>query len=321
MRRLVGLLALVSGVAHAEAPAVDAADLLHRMAVAARELSYSGTYSYVRGDYSETTRVTHHGDSGGGVGHFETLSGKPREIVRVGQDVTWYMHDSRVVRSERQSFRRFFPELMPPERVRTISQFYEVTRGGTDRVAGIECINLQLTPKDAFRYRQNICVEPKTLLPLRATTVNERQDRLETFTFSQVQVPAKVEASDLRAKAGDVTDWAQESAAQNIDPASSAWFFRELPAGFSVVSETQRSLPGRPAPVIHKVLSDGMVWVSVFIEPLTNSPAMGRGLAQQGGASAYSRPVGNHHVTVVGLVPVPTLVLIGGALNPRGAQP
>lgn len=321
MRRVVGLLALVSGVASAEAPPGDAVEMLQRVAVAARELSYAGTYSYVRGDYSETTRVTHHGDAGGGVGHFETLSGKPREIVRVGQDVTWYMHDSRVVRSERQSFRRFFPELMPPERVRTISQFYEVTRGGTDRVAGIECINLQLTPKDAFRYRQNICVEPKTLLPLRATTVNERQDRLETFTFSQVQVPAKVEASDLRAKAGDVTDWAQESAAQNIDPASSAWFFRELPAGFSVVSETQRSLPGRPAPVIHKVLSDGMVWVSVFIEPLTNSPAMGRGLAQQGGASAYSRPVGNHHVTVVGLVPVPTLVLIGGALNPRGAQP
>ena len=321
MRRLVSLLALLSGMAHAEAPAVDGVELLHKSAVAARELSYSGTYSYTRGDFSETTRVTHHGDPSGGVGHFETLSGKPREILRVGSDITWYLHETRTVRIERQSFRRFFPELMPPERVKTISQFYEISRGGTDRVAGMDCLNVVLTPKDTFRYRQSICVEPKSLLPLRATTVNERQDRLEMFSFSQVQVPAKVEAADLRASTRDVSDWAQETSAQNINPASSAWFFRELPAGFSVVSETQRTMPGRAAPVIHKVLSDGMVWVSVFIEPLSNTPAMGRGLAQQGGASAYSRPVGNHHVTVVGLVPAPTLVLIGGALTPRNAQP
>jgi len=321
MRRLVWLLALAGGLAHAEAPAADAIDLLQKMATAARELSYSGTYSYTRGDFSETTRVAHHGDASGGVGHFETLSGKPREIVRVGQDITWYMPDSRVVRVERQSYRRFFPELIPPERVKTVSQFYEVSRGGSDRVAGLDCINLLLTPKDAFRYRQSICIEPRSLLPLRAITMNERQDRLETFAFTQVEVPARIEANALRTKAGDVSGWTQESTAQNTDPASSNWFFRELPAGFAVVSETQRNLPGRPAPVIHKVLSDGMVWVSVFIEPLANAPAMGRGLAQQGGASAYSRPVGNHHVTVVGLVPVPTLVLIGGALTPRSPQP
>jgi len=48
---------------------------------------------------------------------------------------------------------------------------------------------------------------------------------------------------------------------------------------------------------------------------------MGRGLSQQGGAGTYSRPVGNQHVTVVGLVPVSTLVLIGGALTQRNAQP
>jgi len=321
MRRLVWLLAMAGGLAHAETPTVDAVDLLQKVATAARELSYAGTYSYTRGDFSETTRVTHHGDPGGGVGHFETLSGKPREILRVGQDVTWYMHDSRVVRTERQSYRRFFPELIPPERVRTVSQFYEVSRAGNDRVAGIDCINLVLTPKDTFRYRQSICVEPRSMLPLRAVTFNERQDRLETFAFTQVEVPSRIEATALRSKAGDVSSWAQESSAQSIDPASSNWFFRELPAGFGVVSETQRNLPGRAAPVIHKVLSDGMVWVSVFIEPLSNAPAMGRGLAQQGGASAYSRPVGNHHVTVVGQVPVPTLVLIGGALTPRSQQP
>lgn len=321
MRRAVLLLALAGGMAHAEPPAAEGAELLQRVAVAARELSYVGTFSYSRGDFTETTRVVHHGDPGGGVGHFETLSGRQKEIVRVGQDVTWYMPESRVVRVERQSFRRFFPELIAPERARTISQFYEVARAGSDRVAGMECTNVTLTPKDNFRYAQSICIEPRSLLLLRATTLNDRQERLETFAFTQIEVPAKVEATDLRVKARDTGSWAQESNSQSVDPASSGWYFRELPAGFAVVSETQRSMPGRSAPVTHKLLSDGLVWVSVFIEPLSNLPAMGRGLSQQGGAGTYSRPVGNQHVTVVGLVPVSTLVLIGGALTPRNPQP
>lgn len=321
MRRFLWLLALASGVAHAESAPGDGQDLLQRMAAAARELSYAGTYSYSRGELIETTRVVHHGDPGGGVGRFETLNGRPREILLVGRDVTWYIPDSRVVRTERQSFRRFFPELVSPERVKTLSQFYEVTRAGTDRIAGLECINVLLTPKDNFRYPQSICIEPRSMLPLRTSTLNEKQERLETFAFTQVEVPARIEATDLRTKARDTTGWTQESAAQGVDPANSSWYFRELPAGFAMVSETQRTLPGRGAPVIHKLLTDGMVWVSVFIEPLGNLAGMGRGLSQQGGAGAYSRPVGNHHVTVVGLVPVPTLVLIGGALTQRSAQP
>ncbi|NBY52188.1 MAG: hypothetical protein EBQ53_00470 [Betaproteobacteria bacterium] len=61
------------------------------------------------------------------------LSGRQREIVRVGQDVTWYMPESKTVRTERQSYRRFFPDLFGPERARTVSQFYEISRAGTDR--------------------------------------------------------------------------------------------------------------------------------------------------------------------------------------------
>ncbi len=321
MRHLLWLLALAGSLAHAEAPPADGLEWLQKMATAARELSYAGTYSYSRGDFVETTRVVHHGDGSGGVGRFETLNGRPREIVRVGQDVTWYMPDSRTVRTERQSFRRFFPELVSPERVKTLSQFYDVARTGVDRVAGMDCVNVLLSPKDNFRYPQSICVEPRSMLSLRATTLNERQERLESFAFTQIEVPARVEATDLRAKSRDTTGWTQENVAQSIDPSNSNWYFRELPAGFAVVSETQRTLPGRNAPVTHKLLTDGLVWVSVFIEPLGNLSGMGRGLSQQGGAGAYSRPVGNQHVTVVGLVPVPTLVLIGGALTPRSTQP
>ena len=320
MRLPVLLLAFWSSAVIAE-PASEGSEWLLRMASASREVSFVGTFMYQRGDFNETTRIAHRSESGQSIDHLETLSGRQREIVRVGQDVTWYMPESKTVRTERQSYRRFFPDLFGPERARTVSQFYEISRAGTDRVAGYDCVNYVLTPKDNFRYRQSICAETKTWLPLRVATVNERQDRLETFAFSQLQLLPKIDPNDLRVRNPDTSGWTQESAAQAADPAFGNWFFRELPAGFAMVSESQRVMPGRPQPVIHKVLSDGMVWVSVFIEPLSNTPAIGRGLSQQGGANAYSRPIGNHHVTVVGLVPVQTLVLIGGALTQRNAAP
>lgn len=317
--RLAGLLlALLSGTAFADHHADGGGELLQRMATAIREQSFSGTFVYQRGDFSETSRIVHRGDAAGGSDRIETLSGRPREVIRTGQDVTWYLPESRTIRTERHSSRRFFPDLFAADRARTIAQFYDISRNGSDRVAGLECNNFVLTPKDGLRYPQNICVESHSWLPLRVVTFNERQERLESIAFSQLQMLGQVDPAELKAKLNNTAAWTQEAAP---GASGSGWIFRELPAGFAEVSEHQRSMPGRSAPVIHKVLSDGMVWVSVFIEPTGNQPAMGRGLTQQGGANAYTRPVGTHHVTAIGLVPVKTLVLIGNALTLRGSSP
>jgi len=321
MRGLLLLLAVWGSTAWAEAhpPANTSGDWLQRMAAAAVELHYSGTFTYQRGEFSETSRIVHRSEGRRGIDRIETLSGRPRAVVRVGQDVTWYMPETRTVRVERDSSRRFFPGLLSPEQARTVAKFYEVSKADVDRVAGRDCINVVMTPKDAFRYTQQICADQKTLLPLRVVMLNERQERLESIAFTQIDLPAQIDANDIKPEAANIAEWSHEAApAQAVSP----WIFRELPAGFTVVSEHQRSLPGRSQPVMHKVLSDGMVWVSVFIEPNGNTAGMGRGLSQQGGAGAYTKPLGNHHVTVMGLVPVRTLVLIGNAVAPRsGTHP
>jgi sigma-E factor negative regulatory protein RseB len=76
----------------------------------------------------------------------------------------------------------------------------------------------------------------------------------------------------------------------------------ELP-GFRKVTEVTRKL-GEARPVGQMVYSDGMVAVSVFIEPLAGrAEAVRPGLSSMGAFHIYTREVANHVVTVVGEAP------------------
>jgi sigma-E factor negative regulatory protein RseB len=60
------------------------------------------------------------------------------------------------------------------------------------------------------------------------------------------------------------------------------------------------------APVAHLVFSDGLVAVSVFVEPMPQAPQP-VGLSQQGGINVYSRQLNDHLVTVLGETPGATV--------------
>ncbi len=65
-------------------------------------------------------------------------------------------------------------------------------------------------------------------------------------------------------------------------------------------------LHGKRQPVAHIVYSDGLVAISVFVEPL-NAPPRNAGAVQQGSINAYTRQVDDYLVTVLGEAPGATL--------------
>ncbi len=77
---------------------------------------------------------------------------------------------------------------------------------------------------------------------------------------------------------------------------------KDLPPGFTKIVEGYRTLRGKPDQVAHLVFSDGLVAVSVFVEPTPQTPQP-FGLSQQGGVNVYSRPLDDHLVTVLGEAP------------------
>ena len=81
---------------------------------------------------------------------------------------------------------------------------------------------------------------------------------------------------------------------------------KDLPPGFTKLVEGYRTLRGKPAPVAHLVYSDGLVAVSVFVEPMPQAPQP-IGPSQQGGVNVYSRQLDDHLVTVLGETPGATV--------------
>jgi sigma-E factor negative regulatory protein RseB len=87
---------------------------LKKMAVASRQLNYSGTFVYQHGNQSETSRIVHYvNPAGGEFEKLETLDGPAREIIRNNDQVTCYLPASKVVLIEKRNARQQMPLLLP----------------------------------------------------------------------------------------------------------------------------------------------------------------------------------------------------------------
>jgi sigma-E factor negative regulatory protein RseB len=75
-----------------------------------------------------------------------------------------------------------------------------------------------------------------------------------------------------------------------------------------------RTLRGKPSPVAHIVYSDGLVAVSVFIEPMTVTQTQ-VGLTQAGGLNVFSTKNDAFLVTVLGEAPPATVRQIAQSVN------
>ena len=145
-------------------------------------------------------------------------------------------------------------------------------------------------------------------LLLKARLLNEKNEAVEQFAFTDVQIGARLDRDMVRPPfLTPPPDWqVRESPPGEVTPQETGWIVRDLPPGFAKVVEGYRVLRGKPAPVAHLVFSDGLVAVSVFVESTPPSP-QAVGLSQQGGINVYSRQLDDHLVTVLGEAPGATV--------------
>jgi len=90
----------------------SALDWLHRIYAASRKLSYSGTFVYQQGQQVETSRIVHLVEASGPRERLETLDGIPREIIRTGDRVVYYLPASMTVKIDKQLGLRPFPAIL-----------------------------------------------------------------------------------------------------------------------------------------------------------------------------------------------------------------
>jgi len=293
---------------------------LQKIANAAHQLNYAGTFVYQHGGQVETSRVTHRFDESGEQEKLEALDGPLREIIRNNNEVLCYYADSsKTVKVEKRHAQKYFPALLPVQSAE-LAENYTIKLGEQERVAGYDCQAIILEPRDALRYGHKFWADVDTGLLLKASVVDDKGQVLHQFAFTQVSIGGQIDKERLKPhlSARKLLRHADRAALSQARLSETGWDVRQPPAGFKKVMELQRSMPGRNGPVAHLVLSDGLAAISVFIEPLAGTQAKPmEGVFAQGPINVYARLVDSHQVTVLGEVPSGAVMQVANSVVPK----
>lgn len=313
------LLQFCAGVVLAQSlEQADPLTWLERIAKAARQLNYSGTYVYQHGDQVETSRITHFFDRNGELEKLETLDGPKREVIRTNNEILTYDFEHRIIKRERRAQRRNFPNLLP-DQLASLTEYYQLRKGEHERIAGYDSQALILTPKDAYRYGHKLWADTNTGLLLKARMVDENDHVVEQFVFTQLTMGAGVTRDATKPSVNGATDWQREPAPPEAsEQVDTGWIVKSQPSGFKKVMEMKRLKNGTRAPVAHLVYSDGLAAVSVFIEPLPVKRKFQEGLTRQGAFNIYTKPLPDQLVTVLGEAPALTVTQMANSVSQKG---
>ncbi|MCC7549442.1 MAG: MucB/RseB C-terminal domain-containing protein [Burkholderiales bacterium] len=290
----------------------EALALLQRIAQAARELNYRGTFVYQHGNHAESSRITHFVDPSGEFEKLETLDGPRREIIRNSSEIITFYADTGVVKRERRTARKVFPALLPAQ-LSVLTEYYQLRKAGQDRIAGYDAQALVLEPRDRFRYGHKLWAEMKTGLLLKARMLDGRGEVMEQFHFTEVSIDVPL-TKDAVAPRFAIPAAPQREIAQT--PTDTGWAVQNQPAGFKKIMEMHRQKQAGGGLVSHLVFSDGLAAVSVFIEPMPSAKIV-PGLSHQGAVSIYTRPLSDKLITVLGETPPVTVMQIANSVSPK----
>jgi sigma-E factor negative regulatory protein RseB len=205
-----------------------------------------------------------------------------------------------------------------------ITEFYEVRSLAPDRVAGHDANVLLVKPRDMYRYGYRLWADRASGLLLRADVLGERGDVLETSAFSEVSI-------DIRPQPESVLQPMKKLDGYRIvRPAltpttleAEGWALRVGVPGFRQVSCVKRPIEGASSddrdpgmlaqqekarsPVLQTIYSDGLTYVSVFIEPFDPTRHARAMSTAVGPTQTLMQQLGDSWITVIGDVPPATL--------------
>lgn len=293
---------------------------LEKMHAAAHMLNYEGTFVYGQQGQLSSIRIIHSVTETGERERLVAMDGSGREVLRDGDRVTCIYPDSQSVMVEKSRPRAKFPPTFPVK-VGALDNFYRLSLAGKDKVAGEPAQKILIRPRDNLRYGHALWVHEKTGLLLKTELLNEDNRPVEQFMFTQIifmdEIPEEALEADIN-KENFTWYEVDETRQQTENDRNTPWQVTELPSGFEQDMTRMHQIPTSIMPVEHRVYSDGLASVSVFIEENDDKDEDNLfGGSHMGAVNAHGRTLNGYHVTVVGEVPHETVKMIGESVEYR----
>jgi sigma-E factor negative regulatory protein RseB len=276
------------------ATAQEARDWLERMGRAVEQFDYRGTFVHVHDGTLETLHIVHRNADG-----------------RSGERVLIFP-DRRIVLIESRSDSPLVSAL--PRNAAEVEPHYEITLGGSARVAERAVQVLEIKPRDEFRYGYTLWLDEETAIPLRSDLLDEQGDVVEQILFTAIEIVTDDSAAPLEPLVDTEGFTTLRSPESTPLAGEIAWRAAAVPGGFKLSIATQSPIAGSDTPVEHLVYSDGLATVSVFIEDPATKADVREGFSTVGSTNAYSTTVRGRKVTAMGEVPRQTVRTIASSL-------
>ena len=312
-------------LAAASAPQSDVRSWLLRIHDAAGRRNFQGTFVVSGGGNVASARISHFCEGPNQYERIESLDGKQRKVYRHNDVVHTVWPASHIAMIEQRGMLSSFPALLQAGDD-GIGEWYEVRAEGSDRVAGHDADVLAVRARDGLRYGYRLWADHASGLLLRAEVLGEKGDVLETSAFSEVAIGVRPQPETVVQAMRKLDGY--RVVRPLLTPTrleSEGWTMRQIAPGFRQVSCVSRQIdpPGEassaPAspPVVQSIYSDGLTYVSVFIEPFRPERHTRPLLAAVGATSTLAQRRGDWWVTVVGDTPPATLRMFAAALERR----
>jgi len=295
---------------------------LLRIHEAASHRNFQGTFVVSGGGAVSSARIAHYCEGPNQFERSETLDGQARHVYRHNDVVTTLWPADKTATVEQRDLLAQFPALLQAGDDH-IADFYDVRPQGADRVAGREASVLVVTPRDHQRYGYRLWADKASGLLLRADVLGEHGEVLESSSFSEVTIDVKPQPESVLLPMKKLDGY--RIVRPVLTPThleAEGWAMRQSVPGFRQVSCVRRQMDGvadakasTGQPVLQTIFSDGLTYVSVFIEPfdpLRHTRAM---QASVGPTQTLMQQQGDSWMTVVGDVPPATLRLFAKGLE------
>jgi sigma-E factor negative regulatory protein RseB len=289
--------------------------VLQKAALAARQLSYKGIFTYQTAGSTKSVEITHMNSNQGEYARIVVLDGSPREVLSQGTDAVIFNTKDGKVMIEKHRGKNMFPALLPAN-MDAIKLSYQARTGGQERVGGRDGQIVFLDPRDRFRYSYKFWADREYGLLLKSLASNERNEVIEQIAFNQLQLLDTQNMDWFQPKLDNKKPYVMEESAPMASSAGAdSWTLAELPAGYRKIDQGQCMVPGKKIPVTHIIFSDGLASVSLFIEPLTKGIRPKTGHTAVGATNFYASVTNGHQIMVVGEVPEGTAAQIANAVS------
>jgi len=311
VRKALSLLVLLSVSGSVLAGGADEArQLLEKMATAMKQLTYQGTFVYVRDGVVDTMRITHVKDDDGVKERLYSTSGPQREVIRDSQGVRCILKGAGSIESNPIVSDSYFPEL-PQSLFESDASGYRLETGGKARIAGQTARRVSIEAEDDFRYSYDFWLQEDTGLLLKWVLLDSDHKALAKLMFTDFSIGDNVDLSELESDSPSAEFIALSKSGQQqgmVLKSSPRWQPTQLPSGFKLTSHTREK--GKNGVVTHLVYSDGLAAVSIYVERRSNQPEDRTEANQLGTNNAYSKIQSGLQVTVIGEVPAKTVKAI-----------